>query len=202
MILLYLFASVDFLVVCVQVSADISILVFSELMLSLLRILLASRPLGSDCDTGSLLCSQHFSVGRRTTNKKCMQQTEWIAWQNMKIGGYCESFYRGATILSWLPAFSDRSEEMNSEWVDFLVPVEIFREGTQSAWGFRLRGGSDVDGGTPLEIIKVTRDLHNPYSCFDIWKQIDSLNNLGQENMHESDFIIYLILFAGLCWRG
>ena len=57
---------------------------------------------------------------------------------------------------------------MNSEWVDFLVPVEIFREGTQSAWGFRLRGGSDVDGGTPLEIIKVTRDLHNPYSCFDI----------------------------------
>lgn len=46
--------------------------------------------------------------------------------------------------------------DSDSEWVDFLVPVEIIREGTQAAWGFRLRGGSDVEGGTPLEIIKVT----------------------------------------------
>jgi len=49
----------------------------------------------------------------------------------------------------------DKSETRDSEWVDFLVPVEILREGAQAAWGFRLRGGSDVDGGTPLEIIKV-----------------------------------------------
>lgn len=51
----------------------------------------------------------------------------------------------------------DRSEvgDSDTEWVDFLVPVELIREGTQAAWGFRLRGGSDVDGGTPLEIIKV-----------------------------------------------
>ena len=52
--------------------------------------------------------------------------------------------------------FSDKSGARDSEWVDFLVPVEILREGAQAAWGFRLRGGSDVDGGTPLEIIKVT----------------------------------------------
>ena len=46
--------------------------------------------------------------------------------------------------------------DSDSEWVDFLVPVELIREGPQAAWGFRLRGGSDVEGGTPLEIIKVT----------------------------------------------
>ena len=49
---------------------------------------------------------------------------------------------------------------MDSEWVDFLVPVELQRESSQSAWGFRLRGGSDVDGGTPLEIIKVTCKMY------------------------------------------
>ena len=69
---------------------------------------------------------------------------------------------------SRFPVFSDKSEARDLEWVDFLVPVELLREGAQAAWGFRLRGGSDVDGGTPLEIIKVRRDLHNPYSCFDI----------------------------------
>eukprot|EP00090_Calanus_glacialis_P028442 TRINITY_DN45686_c0_g1_i1.p1 TRINITY_DN45686_c0_g1~~TRINITY_DN45686_c0_g1_i1.p1 ORF type:complete len:108 (+),score=22.47 TRINITY_DN45686_c0_g1_i1:145-468(+) len=36
-----------------------------------------------------------------------------------------------------------------------LVTVELFRDGTMSPWGFRLKGGSDVDGGIPLEIIKV-----------------------------------------------
>jgi len=40
-------------------------------------------------------------------------------------------------------------------WVEFLVPIELFRDGAQSPWGFRLRGGCDVEGGTPLEIIKV-----------------------------------------------
>ena len=200
MILLYLFVSVDILVVCFQVSADISILVFSELMLSLLRILLATRPQGETV-TQAVCSVPSISVsgGEQQIKSACSKQngSPGKIW---KLVGTVTVFVVEA-LLSWLPAFSDRSEEMKSEWVDFLVPVEIFREGTQSAWGFRLRGGSDVDGGTPLEIIKVTRDLHNPYSCFDIWKQIDSLNNLGQDNMHESDFIIYLILFAGVCWR-
>ena len=39
--------------------------------------------------------------------------------------------------------------------MELLVPVELTREGPQAAWGFRLRGGTDVDGGTPLEIIRV-----------------------------------------------
>ena len=39
--------------------------------------------------------------------------------------------------------------------MELLVPVEISRDGSQSAWGFRLRGGADVEGGTPLEIIRV-----------------------------------------------
>ena len=33
--------------------------------------------------------------------------------------------------------------------------IEINRDGLNSSWGFRLKGGSDVDGGTPLEIMKV-----------------------------------------------
>ena len=43
----------------------------------------------------------------------------------------------------------------SGHWVELLVPVELSREGPQAAWGFRLRGGTDVDGGTPLEIIRV-----------------------------------------------
>ena len=44
----------DLFISLLSVFEDISIFVFSELMLSLLRILLATRPLRSDCDTGSL----------------------------------------------------------------------------------------------------------------------------------------------------
>ena len=36
-----------------------------------------------------------------------------------------------------------------------IVTVEIYRDGPDAPWGFRLRGGLDVDGGTPLEITKV-----------------------------------------------
>ena len=43
----------------------------------------------------------------------------------------------------------------SGHWVELLVPVELSRDGTGAAWGFRLRGGADVDGGTPLEIIRV-----------------------------------------------
>jgi len=52
---------------------------------------------------------------------------------------------------------SQTSQKMSysAQWVELLVPVELRRDGTQSAWGFRLRGGTDVEGGTPLEIIRV-----------------------------------------------
>ena len=36
-----------------------------------------------------------------------------------------------------------------------IVTIDIYRDGADSPWGFRLKGGIDVDGGTPLEIIKV-----------------------------------------------
>ena len=34
--------------------------------------------------------------------------------------------------------------------------VELYRDGIDCPWGFRLKGGIDVDGGTPLEIIRVS----------------------------------------------
>lgn len=36
------------------------------------------------------------------------------------------------------------------------LSVDLYRDGVNSPWGFRLKGGIDVDGGTPLEIIKVS----------------------------------------------
>lgn len=33
--------------------------------------------------------------------------------------------------------------------------VEIDRDGLNAPWGFRLKGGIDVEGGIPLEVIKV-----------------------------------------------
>ena len=36
-----------------------------------------------------------------------------------------------------------------------IISVDIYRDGEYSPWGFRLKGGKDVDGGTPLEITKV-----------------------------------------------
>ena len=79
------------------------------------------------------------------------------------------------TLLIDMFDFSDAtSEAIDFQWVDFLVPVELLRDSIQSPWGFRsmintfqkripfaqyfydrLRGGSDVDGGIPFEIIKV-----------------------------------------------
>ena len=70
----------------------------------------------------------------------------------------------------------NEGRRLQCQWVEIMVPVEIHRDGPQSPWGFRyptlytffkyfltyifhvvrLRGGSDVEGGTPLEIIKVS----------------------------------------------
>ena len=37
--------------------------------------------------------------------------------------------------------------------------VELARDGLSAPWGFRLKGGRDVEGGTPLEVIKVRNVL-------------------------------------------
>ena len=47
---------------------------------------------------------------------------------------------------------------MYSNQKEYIQSVEIHRDGLYSPWGFRLKGGIDVDGGTPLEIVKVSRD--------------------------------------------
>ena len=42
----------------------------------------------------------------------------------------------------------------NSNFCD-VTSVELYRDGINCPWGFRLKGGIDVDGGTPLEIMRV-----------------------------------------------
>lgn len=41
----------------------------------------------------------------------------------------------------------------------YLTSVELYRDGIDCPWGFRLKGGIDVDGGTPLEIIRVSLSI-------------------------------------------
>ena len=36
-----------------------------------------------------------------------------------------------------------------------IITIDLYRDGEDAPWGFRLKGGIDVDGGTPLEITKV-----------------------------------------------
>ena len=36
-----------------------------------------------------------------------------------------------------------------------VITIDIYRDGQDSPWGLRLKGGIDVDGGTPLQITKV-----------------------------------------------
>ena len=36
-----------------------------------------------------------------------------------------------------------------------IITVDLYRDGFDAPWGFRLKGGIDVDGGTPLEVTKV-----------------------------------------------
>ena len=58
------------------------------------------------------------------------------------------------------------------QWVELLIPLELVRDGTQAAWGFRLRGGADVEGGTPLEIVRVgvTRfSSHKNYNILEVF---------------------------------
>lgn len=43
------------------------------------------------------------------------------------------------------------------------LSIDLYRDGVNSPWGFRLKGGTDVDGGTPLEIIKVNEYMKNLY---------------------------------------
>ena len=36
-----------------------------------------------------------------------------------------------------------------------VLTLVIDRDGLDAPWGFRLKGGRDVEGGTPLEITRV-----------------------------------------------
>jgi len=40
-----------------------------------------------------------------------------------------------------------------------VICLELARDGLEAPWGFRLKGGRDVDGSTPLEVIKVREDI-------------------------------------------
>jgi hypothetical protein len=44
---------------------------------------------------------------------------------------------------------------MYSNQREYMISIDLYRDGTNSPYGFRLKGGIDVDGGTPLEIIRV-----------------------------------------------
>ena len=36
-----------------------------------------------------------------------------------------------------------------------VITIDLYRDGLDAPWGIRLKGGVDVDGGTPLEVTKV-----------------------------------------------
>ena len=38
-----------------------------------------------------------------------------------------------------------------------VLSVELNRDGLNAPWGLRLKGGKDVEGGTPLEITRVSQ---------------------------------------------
>lgn len=42
-----------------------------------------------------------------------------------------------------------------TELVLYRVIIDLYRDGPNATWGFRLKGGCDIDGGTPLQVIKV-----------------------------------------------
>ena len=42
-----------------------------------------------------------------------------------------------------------------------LITIELYRDGVEAPWGFRLKGGIDVDGGMPLEVTKVRQVSNN-----------------------------------------
>ena len=40
-----------------------------------------------------------------------------------------------------------------------VLSVELNRDGLNAPWGLRLKGGKDVEGGTQLEITRVSREI-------------------------------------------
>ena len=52
-----------------------------------------------------------------------------------------------------------RSEYFTSKSYSVEQYVVLCRDGPDSAWGFRLKGGSDVDGGSPLEVVRVSWNI-------------------------------------------
>ena len=47
--------------------------------------------------------------------------------------------------------------------------MELYRDGVDCPWGFRLKGGIDVDGGTPLEIIRVRHIFGDSKYCYGVY---------------------------------
>ena len=47
--------------------------------------------------------------------------------------------------------------------------MELYRDGVDCPWGFRLKGGIDVDGGTPLEIIRVRHIFGESKYCYGVY---------------------------------
>ena len=37
-----------------------------------------------------------------------------------------------------------------------VITIDLYRDGVEAPWGIRVKGGVDVDGGTPLEVTKVS----------------------------------------------
>ena len=47
--------------------------------------------------------------------------------------------------------------------------MELYRDGVDCPWGFRLKGGIDVDGGTPLEVIRVRHVFDKSKYCYGVY---------------------------------
>lgn len=47
--------------------------------------------------------------------------------------------------------------------------MELYRDGVDCPWGFRLKGGIDVDGGIPLEIIRVRHIFDYSKYCYGVY---------------------------------
>lgn len=60
--------------------------------------------------------------------------------------------------------FGGRSHQRGGPQSNVLTLV-IDRDGLDAPWGFRLKGGRDVDGGTPLEITRVSETPKLPLTA-------------------------------------
>jgi len=64
--------------------------------------------------------------------------------------------------------------------------LDLYRDGPTDTWGFRLKGGTDVDGGTPLEIVKVFVGSGSE-GVLQAGDKILSINNQDTSNLSHLD---------------